>query len=200
MMRDQQTKVTKSKPIGSKIIMFLAAFMLALAHAPANADQNDPKLDKLFAALQTSLSNANAASLEREIWAIWTRYPDDQAINRQMDRAIKMMNAGRLDDAEAMFSAIISRKPAFAEAWNKRATVRFFRGDDAGSANDILQVIKLEPRHFGALSGLGMIKVREGDLQGALQAYRAAQRINPFLPNIEVIIDKLGQRLNGRAL
>jgi Flp pilus assembly protein TadD len=117
-----------------------------------------------------------------------------------MDRAIKMMNAGRLDDAEAMFSAIISRKPAFAEAWNKRATVRFFRGDNAGSANDILQVIKLEPRHFGALSGLGMIKVREGDLQGALQAYRAAQRINPFLPNIEVIIDRLGQRLKGRAL
>ena len=199
-MRDQQTKMTSPKPIVSKIIIFLATAVLLLAYAPANADQTDPKLDKLFAALQTSLSNANAASLEREIWAIWTRYPDDQAINRQMDRAIKMMNAGRLDDAEAMFSAIISRKPAFAEAWNKRATVRFFRGDDAGSANDILQVIKLEPRHFGALSGLGMIKVRAGDLQGALQAYRAAQRINPFLPNIEVIIDKLGQRLNGRAL
>ena len=192
--------MTSPKPIASKIIIFLATAMLLLAYAPANADQTDPKLDTLFAALQTSLSNANAASLEREIWAIWTRYPDDQAINRQMDRAIKMMNAGRLDDAEAMFSAIISRKPAFAEAWNKRATVRFFRGDDAGSANDILQVIKLEPRHFGALSGLGMIKVREGDLQGALQAYRAAQRINPFLPNIEVIIDKLGQRLKGRAL
>jgi len=188
------------KPIASKIIIFLATAMLLLAYAPANADQTDPKLDKLFAALQTSLSNANAASLEREIWAIWTRYPDNQSINRQMDRAIKMMNAGRLDDAEAMFSAIISRKPAFAEAWNKRATVRFFRGDDAGSANDILQVIKLEPRHFGALSGLGMIKVREGDLQGALQAYRAAQRINPFLPNIEVIIDKLGQKLNGRGI
>jgi tetratricopeptide (TPR) repeat protein len=199
-MRDQQTKMTSPKPIGSKIIMFLATAMLLLAYAPANADQTDPKLDTLFAALQTSLSNANAASLEREIWAIWTRYPDDQAINRQMDRAIKMMNAGRLDDAEAMFSAIISRKPAFAEAWNKRATVRFFRGDDAGSANDILQVIKLEPRHFGALSGLGMIKVRAGDLQGALQAYRAAQRINPFLPNIEMIIDKLGQKLNGRGI
>jgi tetratricopeptide (TPR) repeat protein len=199
-MRDQQTKMTSPKPVGSKIIMFLATAMLLLAYTPANADQNDPKLDKLFAALQTSLSNANAASLEREIWAIWTRYPDNQAINYQMDRAIKMIDAGQLDDAEAMFSAIISRKPAFAEAWNKRATVRFFRGDDAGSANDILQVIKLEPRHFGALSGLGMIKVRGGDLQGALQAYRAAQRINPFLPNIEVIIDKLGQRLNGRAL
>jgi tetratricopeptide (TPR) repeat protein len=192
--------MTSPKPIGSKIIMFLATAMLLLTYAPADADQTDPKLDKLFTALQTSLSNANAASLEREIWAIWTRYLGDQAINRQMDRAIKMMNAGQLDDAEAMFSAIISRKPAFAEAWNKRATVRFFRGDDAGSANDILQVIKLEPRHFGALSGLGMIKVREGDLQGALQAYRAAQRINPFLPNIEVIIDRLGQRLKGRAL
>jgi len=199
-MREQQTKMTSPQSIGLKIIMFLATAMLLLAYAPANADQTDPELDKLFAALQTSLSNASAASLERDIWNIWTRYPDDQAINRQMDRAIKMMNVGRLDDAEAMFSAIISRKPAFAEAWNKRATVRFFRGDDAGSANDILQVIKLEPRHFGALSGLGMIKVRKGDLQGALQAYRAAQRINPFLPNIEVIIDKLGQKLNGRGI
>jgi tetratricopeptide (TPR) repeat protein len=199
-MREQQTNMISPKSIGSKIIMFLATAMLLLAYAPANADQTDPELEKLFAALQTSLPNASAASLEREIWTIWTRYPDDQAINRQMDRAIRMMNAGRLDDAEAMFSAIISQKPAFAEAWNKRATVRFFRGDNAGSANDILQVIKLEPRHFGALSGLGMIKVREGDLQGALQAYRAAQRINPFLQNIEVLIDKLGQRLNGRAL
>ena len=134
--------------------MYLAASMLALAYAPANADQNDPKLDRLFAALQISLSNASAASLEREIWTIWTRYPDDQAINRQMDRAIKMMNTGRFDDAEAIFSAIISREPAFAEAWNKRATVRFLRGDDTGSANDILQVIKLEPRHLVRCRGL----------------------------------------------
>ena len=188
------------KPIGSKAVIFLTTTLLLLAYSPANADQNDSELDRLFTALQTNLSNAGAASLEREIWAIWTHYPDDQAINRQMDRAIEMMNTGRLDDAETMFSTIISRKPAFAEAWNKRATVRFFRGDDAGSASDILQTVKLEPRHFGALSGLGMIKVRAGDLQGALQAYHAAQRINPFLPNIEVIIDKLGQKLNGRAL
>jgi len=184
----------------SKIIKFMATAMVVLAHTPAHADQNDPNLDNLFAALQTSLSTASATSLEREIWAIWTRYPDDQAINRQMDKAINIMNAGRLDVAEAMFSAIISREPAFAEAWNKRATVRFFRGDDSGSADDILQVIKLEPRHFGALLGLGMIKVRAGDLQGALQAYRAAQRINPFLPHIETIISELRQELNGRAL
>ena len=90
-MRDQQAKMTSPKPVGSKIIMFLTTAMLLLAYTPANADQNDPKLDKLFAALQTSLSNASAASLEREIWAIWTRYPDDQAINYQMDRAIKMI-------------------------------------------------------------------------------------------------------------
>ena len=180
--------------------MILTASMFALAYTPANGDQNDPKLDKLFAALQTGLSNANAASLERQIWTIWTRYPHNQAIDRQMDRAIKMMNAGQLEDAEAMFSGIISREPDFAEAWNKRATVRFFRGNNTGSADDILQVIKLEPRHFGALSGLGMIKVRAGDFQGALKAYRAAQRINPFLPNIGVIIDELGQKLKGRAL
>ena len=110
------------------------------------------------------------------------------------------MNSGHLSAAESVFSHIINNHPDFAEAWNKRATVRFFRGNDTGSASDILQVIKLEPRHFGALSGLGMIRVRAGDLEGALKAYKAAQRINPYLPQIEAIIDQLGKNLKGRAL
>ena len=68
------------------------------------------------------------------------------------------------------------------------------------TAGDILQVIKLEPRHFGALSGLGMIRVRAGDLQGALRAYQAAQRLNAHLPQIEMIINQLEQKVKGRAL
>ena len=167
---------------------------------PACADQNDPQLDDLFIALQAGPSETQAANIELEIWTRWDDHPYDPLANRQMKKGIELMNSGHLGDAEDIFSRIINSHPDFAEAWNKRATVRFFRGNDTGSASDILQVIKLEPRHFGALSGLGMIRVRAGDLEGAIKAYKAAQRMNPYLPQIEAIIDQLGKKLKGRAL
>ena len=184
--------------------LFWAIFgIIALAITvlvPACADQNDPQLDDLFIALQAGPSEIQAANLELEIWTRWDDHPYDPLANRQMKKGIELMNSGHLGAAEDVFSRIINSHPDFAEAWNKRATVRFFRGNDTGSASDILQVIKLEPRHFGALSGLGMIRVRAGDLEGALMAYKAAQRINPYLPQIEAIIDQLGKNLKGRAL
>ena len=167
---------------------------------PACADQNDPQLDDLFIALQAGPSETQAANIELEIWNRWGDHPYNPFVNQQMKKGIEFMNSGHLGDAEDVFSRIINSHPDFAEAWNKRATVRFFRGNDTGSASDILQVIKLEPRHFGALSGLGMIRVRAGDLEGALKAYKAAQRMNPYLPQIEAIIDQLGKKLKGRAL
>ena len=170
------------------------------ALVPVCADQNDPQLDDLFIALQAGPSETQAANIELEIWTRWGDHPYDPLANRQMKKGIELMNSGRLGAAEDVFSRIINSHPDFAEAWNKRATVRFFRGNDIGSASDILQVIKLEPRHFGALSGLGMIRVRAGDLEGALKAYKAAQRMNPYLPKIEAIIDQLGKKLKGRAL
>ena len=110
------------------------------------------------------------------------------------------MYAGNLGAAEDVFCRSINSHPHFAEFCNKRATVRFFRCNDTGSASAILQVSKLEPRHFGALSGLCMIRVRAGDLEGALKAYKAAHLINPYLPQIESIIDQLVKNLKGRAL
>ena len=167
---------------------------------PACADQNDPQLDDLFIALQASPSETQAANIELEIWTRWGDHPYDPFANRQMKKGIELMNSGDLGAAEEVFSRIINSHPDFAEAWNKRATVRFFRDNDTGSASDILQLIKLEPRHFGALSGLGMIRIRAGDLEGAMKAYKAAQRVNPYLPQIEAIIDQLGKKLKGRAL
>ena len=167
---------------------------------PACADQNDPQLDDLFIALQASPSETQAANIELEIWTRWGDHPYDPFANRQMKKGIELMNSRALGAAEDVFSRIINSHPDFAEAWNKRATVRFFRGNDTGSASDILQVIKLEPRHFGALSGLGMIRVRAGDFEGALKAYKAAQRMNPYLLQIKAIIDQLGKKLKGLAL
>jgi tetratricopeptide (TPR) repeat protein len=178
---------------------WIGALMLMLGSF-AFADQNDPNLDNLFNSLQTSQSKLKAAEFERQIWARWNIHPNDQQTIKQMIVATNLMKAGKLNDAESIFSRIIASHPNFAEAWNKRATVRFFRGNNTGSVDDILHVIKLEPRHFGALSGLGMILVQAGDMQGALKVYSAAQKINPFLPQIDLIINRLGQKLKGRAL
>jgi len=168
--------------------------------ATACADQNDARLEQLFADLQTPLSTTAVQKIENQIWEYWLSFPNDQTIENTMTAAILMMESGQLRSAENIFGRIIKREPQFAEAWNKRATVRFLAGNHNGSAKDIAQVLQLEPRHFGALTGLGMIHMHNGDWQNALKAYELAFSIHPYLTNVERIISNLKTRLKGRAL
>jgi len=168
--------------------------------APSFADQHDPRLNRLFADLQTPLSAAVASETEQKIWTYWTAFPDDRETEATMVVGIRMLEAGRLKNAETVFSRVIKRQPNFAEAWNKRATVRFMIGDHAGSTQDIIKVLQLEPRHFGALSGLGLIQMHAGNLQNALQSYEAAFALHPYLANVEAMINDLKTRLKGQAL
>ena len=180
--------------------IFLGMIAVTQPIAKLHADQNDPRLEPLFADLQTSLSAAAAQEVEHQIWAYWLLFPNDQTIENTMNAAMLMMERGHLGSAERIYSHIIERAPEFAEAWNKRATVRFLAGDHRGSAKDIARVLQLEPRHFGALSGLGMIHMHNGDWQNALKTYELAFSIHPYLTNVEIIIDDLKTRLRGRAL
>ena len=108
------------------ICIFLFVIAVTGCPATANADQNDPRLDKLFADLQTPLSATAAQKIENQIWQYWLSFPDDQTIENPMPAAMLMMERGRLQSAERIFGHIIDREPHFAEAWNKRATVRFW--------------------------------------------------------------------------
>jgi tetratricopeptide (TPR) repeat protein len=173
--------------------------MVSVYPSMACADQNDPRLDQLFADLQTPLSTTVVEETEAKIWAYWTSFPDDESVENTMTKATQLMQAGRLQLAERILSRIIDREPDFSEAWNKRATVRFMIGNHDGSVNDIAKVLQLEPRHFGALSGLGMIHMRAGNWESALKSYEAAFAIHPYLSNIETLIDDLTQRLKGQA-
>ena len=179
--------------------IFLCVIAVTSRSATANADQNDPRLDPLFADLQTPLSATAAQQIENQIWQYWLSFPDDQTIENTMTAAMLMMERGRFQSAERIFGRIIDREPHFAEAWNKRATVRFLAGNHSGSAKDIAKVLQLEPRHFGALSGLGMIHMHNGDWQNALKTYELAFSIHPYLANVEMIIEELKQRLKGLA-
>ena len=177
-----------------------AAMVVCLVGGHAAADQRDPDLDGLFSELQRVTSDAAAKDVVAEIWQRWTAFEDDPRATSLMAIGIRQMNLGQLRNAERIFTEIISAHPTQAEAWNKRATVRFMRGDDKGSRSDIARVIDLEPRHFGALSGLGMINMRSGDLPAALQAFEAAVRVNPHMDQAEAMIRELRAILRGRAL
>ena len=179
-------------------LLFMAAAM------PAAGDQTDPALDRLFAELARTVDRSEAETLTTEIWARWIAADADADTDGDADRLMQtgmaLMNQGMLDSAEQVFTRLVDAHPDFAEAWNKRATVRFLLGDDAGSRRDIGRVIDLEPRHFGALSGLGMIHMRNGDLAAALQAFEAALRINPHLDQAVDVTEQLRKRLRGQAL
>lgn len=168
--------------------------------APATGDQTDPALDRLFTDLAQTSSHAEADQLTSEIWARWIASDGDADADRLMQSGMALMNRGILDGAEQVFSQLIYHHPDFAEAWNKRATVRFLLGKDTGSRRDIARVIDLEPRHFGALSGLGMLNMRSGDLQAALQAFEAALWVNPHLDQAADVTRQLRKQLRGQPL
>ena len=140
------------------------------------------RLDVLFAKLHRG---TDPAASERDIWAIWmtSDLPTAEVLLQQATRA---MDAGALDQSRLILDRLIGAYPDFAEAWNKRATLNFVVGRYDQSLADIAKVLDLEPRHFGALSGRGMIYERQKKYGAALDAFLEALAINP---NMEAVKD-----------
>lgn len=131
---------------------------------------------------------------EQALWAIWSR-SGDASIDRLMARGVEAMQAGEHDSAIATFSEVVKRKPAFAEGWNKRATVYYLAGQYQNSIADCAEVLKRNPRHFGALSGLGQIYLQLERYDDALAWFRKALEANPNLLGVEFEVKALEQRL-----
>ena len=131
------------------------------------------------------------------MWQIWSR-SGDKAIDAQYQRAIKLMQASRLDDAVAVFSDIIKKQPAFAEAWNKRATLYYMQGQFDLSLKDCDEVLKRNQNHFGALSGYGQIYIHKRDYRRAIQYLQRALKVNPnqlgTADTIELLEEKLQEQ------
>ena len=135
--------------------------------------------------------------MDRRIWLLWL-HSDDKAVNRLMAQGVIAMQRGALDRALDRFDAIIRRAPDFAEGWNKRATVLYLMGRHRESAADVQHVLNLEPRHYGALSGLGMILAALGREADALEWLGRALELNPYLDEIRRLAEELGERLKGK--
>jgi tetratricopeptide (TPR) repeat protein len=134
---------------------------------------------------------------EQALWLLWSR-SGDREIDALMARGVEEMQAGRHAEAIAAFSGVISRKPDFAEGWNKRATVYYLAGEHRKSLADCEQVLKRNPRHFGALSGAGMVHVALEQDEEAERWFRRALEVNPNMVGVELELLRLEERSKAK--
>jgi tetratricopeptide (TPR) repeat protein len=196
-----------------------AAFVLpvalpALLAAPAFAQTNrrflEPpsnlprlqqglNLDRLFDALKVAPDDESAKYVENRIWAMWIA-TDSDTTTLLMSRVKVAVDAKDLDLGIKLLTAIIDIRPDYIEAWNRRATIYYMKKDFDDSLSDIHEVLKREPRHFGALSGLGMIMQELGDDKHALEAFRRALAVHPHLEHIPEVVKQLTEKVEGRDI
>ena len=148
---------------------------------PMKADQNDLRLEVLFKDLKASVSMQKASSFEIQIWKIWMEHRNPK-VQSSLFLGIEALNHQKFENALGYFSQLILIEPEFAEGWNKRATVLYLMGRFQESEEDVLRTLELEPRHFGALSGQGLIRMALEDWSGAIQALETGLRIHPHMP------------------
>lgn len=173
------------------VIGVIAVSALASAsQMPANAGQDDPVLAGLFKLLRTSTEGIQAQILQNQIWTIWHQH-DDPDVNRLMGRGIRAMHEADYPVALAAFDAVIELDVQFAEGWNKRATLYYLMGDYDRSVLDIQKTLQLEPRHFGALSGLGMINMALDRKDAAIAAFEQTIAVNPHATGARQNIEML---------
>jgi tetratricopeptide (TPR) repeat protein len=198
------------------VALLAAAILAATAGAPARAQQGDwiqppdrlphvghgtrtNNLDFLFGALKVAPDDTSAKAIEDRIWALWVVSRSDTT-NLLMTRVRTAIEARDMDLALQLLDAIIKVKPNYVEAWNRRATLYYIKKDYGRALADIREVLKREPRHFGALSGLGLILQDLGDDKQALEVYRRALAVYPRLQRIPDVVKTLQDKVEGRDI
>jgi tetratricopeptide (TPR) repeat protein len=162
---------------------------------------SDPShnIDFLFGALKAAPDDTSAKAVEDRIWALWTSAGNDTT-GLLMSRAKKAIDDNNYELALKLLDAVIEIKPEYTEAWNRRATVYFLKKDYGNSLADLSKVLTREPRHFGALSGLGLIMQDIGDDKRALDAYRKALAVYPRLKGVSDKVKTLVEKVEGRDI
>jgi len=187
------------KMIPNMLISILIAG-ISIAFSPAAlSDQTDARLDSLFITLKNSSNPSELQSTETSIWEIW--FDSGQAeVDQLMDEAGAAVQSGKLKFAEGLYTQVIEKVPDFSEGWNRRATVRYYQKDYDGSLEDIQRTLILEPRHFGATWGLGMILGWQRDFDGAIAAFERLLEIKPNARDARPRIELLKQELAKSAV
>jgi tetratricopeptide (TPR) repeat protein len=188
-----------------------AAFAASAAAAPGDWVQPPKKLphvqrgntehnlDFLFGALKVAPDDVAAKAIEGRIWALWAATRSDTT-TLLMARAQTAMEQHDIELAIKLLDAVIKIRPSYVDAWNRRATVYYMKKEYGRALADIHEVLRREPRHFGALSGLGLIMQDLGDDKQALEVYRRALAIYPRLEHIPDVVKQLQEKVEGRDI
>ncbi|OUV72427.1 MAG: hypothetical protein CBC83_07000 [Flavobacteriales bacterium TMED123] len=181
------------------ILAWMATAATLTFNVPVAGGQNDPRLDSLFIALKETSDPNEAAQIEAGIWALWG-LSGDEGVDQLMTIGIGAMGAQDGETALIAFNEIISKLPGYAEVWNKRATLFYLAGEHELSIADIKKTLALEPRHFGAISGLGLVYMAVGREREALDAFERALEIHPHMEGAKTHIRELRNIVKGRGI
>lgn len=181
------------------IAVFLALLVTCAATAAWGESTRSSTLDRLFAALYGTTDTEQATRLTTMIWVVWN-HAEDPETEKLLGEGRTAMEQLEFEVALARFNAVIKRDPGFAEGWNKRATLYYVMGEYRASIADIREVLAREPRHFGALAGLGMNYEALGYDIAALNAWRRALKVNPHLQDARARIKVLENSLMNRPI
>jgi len=180
----------------------------ALTAGPAARDVAPPqatsgtraeRLDKLFADLKRERNEKAAERIANQIYMVWND-SGSASVDLMMQWAQKAIQDQKFDVAMDFLDEVVTLQPDFVEGWNRRATVNFLMKNYAKSMADIDRVLELEPRHFGALSGLAQIMADTGRKEQALKAWQRVLDIYPMLRNAQQQVSTLSEDLAGESI
>ena len=161
--------------------LFISSFFFSAQSSQKNI------LDKLFDQLIETYDLKHAEQLEKKIWAVWSKHPNDNRLTDKMEFGTELMQYGDYNYALKVFDNIIVADPQWSEAWNKRATVYFLMNEFKNSLDDIDKVLIIEPRHFGALSGQARIFIKLQKYEKAIKSIEKALEFYPTFKSRELI-------------
>ncbi len=181
---------------------FLINLMLAaclFTSGIASSDQTNPELDELFQLLQTATDLEEARVISDQIWFNWYQHDDDE-VTRLMELGETSLRRGQLKEAVQIYSRVIELDQKFAEGWNRRATTYYMMGRYVESTADVVATLALEPRHFGALSGQGMIYMRLDNSEKAIEYMEKALEVNPHMLGVQETIEILKKQQQDETI
>ena len=179
--------------------LLLVILVYLFSQVSSLTNERDTRLNQLFNELKANKSKV-AFIIEQEIWALWSTHPTDEKLTARLEEGSQFVRDQNYIKAKDIFTEVINLDQNWAEAWNKRATVLYLMGRYELSQSDINKVLEIENRHFGALSGQGLVQTALKNYQKAMDSYIEAHKVHPNMKSPLIMIEKLQLKIKKETI